>query len=817
MKPFAVQFRVPDMWQQEAIRHLQAGRDVIVDAPTGAGKTYIFECYIEASPLRGQAIYTVPTRALANDKLNEWRRQGWNVGIATGDLAENLDAPVIVATLETQKARLVAGEGPKLLVIDEYQMLGDPLRGPNYELALAAAPPETQLLLMSGSVGNPDDTARWLRRLSRAVNVVRHTKRPVPLEEVHLQALPDNIPPQVRGFWPRAVARAMKAEMAPLLAFAPRRRAAEQLAFQLARMLPEDDPLELTPEQRQLAGYDLAKLLRARIAFHHSGLDYRQRAGLVEPLAKAGQLRVVVATMGLAAGINFSMRTVLVTDREYRVSDRAGMVRPDELLQMFGRAGRRGLDKRGYILVVPEKPRLNESKPLQLRRQGHLEWSSFLRVMSQAADAKLDPVVAAERLAGRLFTKEPVSLGLKRLRSNPPKQPEQANRVKTQSLREIQNPDGEWERKRAPQKALLADALIYYRGTWQPALQTPRSLEGITLGTLCKVGENGSTQYGREVPVASFGRVEEDGELVLTKSMARALRESRVWPEKEALPRRNWPLDRLEAEVVPKLPRLSYGGQCVQLEPRGETLYARLDFSRAMVYATPDKEGRALVNPPERERAVEVALRYELANAPERGRQFRPAEAWFALGLIDAKGYPTRRGVISSFFNHGEGLAIAAALEDPRYTLEELVYDIANLRAGHRFGVHEDVSSRLGNVCRTAYAGATYPGYLRKGVPETYGDGASEVMQRLDARPRDRHMLTAEELLLGDIERAQLEWRSLLNHVTHAPELDWDRWETFRALCRELYLSLPEPTTFEALPELTPMQRERHKSFLRFE
>ncbi|MDQ3622690.1 MAG: DEAD/DEAH box helicase, partial [Verrucomicrobiota bacterium] len=59
-------------------------------APTGAGKTYIFELF--APMLRGQAIFTVPTRALANDKLAEWQVRGWDVGIATGDLASRLDA-----------------------------------------------------------------------------------------------------------------------------------------------------------------------------------------------------------------------------------------------------------------------------------------------------------------------------------------------------------------------------------------------------------------------------------------------------------------------------------------------------------------------------------------------------------------------------------------------------------------------------------------------------------------------------------------------------------------------------------------------------
>src|SRR6187399_539413 len=123
LKGLEINLVVPDLWQQEAVRALQAGRDVVVQAPTGSGKTYIFELLY--SSLKGQAVFTVPTRALANDKLAEWRVRGWDVGIATGDLALNLDARVIVATLETQRARFLRGDGPKLFVVDEYQMIGD--------------------------------------------------------------------------------------------------------------------------------------------------------------------------------------------------------------------------------------------------------------------------------------------------------------------------------------------------------------------------------------------------------------------------------------------------------------------------------------------------------------------------------------------------------------------------------------------------------------------------------------------------------------------------------------------------------------------
>ena len=197
---------LPDLWQQQAVAALRAGQDVVVHAPTGAGKTLIFELWSNGGKNRGQAIYTVPTRALANDKLAEWRARGWNVGIATGDLAENLSAPILVATLETQKDRLVRGEGPALLVVDEYQMIGDADRGLNYELALALAPAHTQLLLLSGSVANPQDVVKWLRRLGRSVELIRSDVRPVPLEEVPANSLSYSLPSEIKGYWPRLVA-----------------------------------------------------------------------------------------------------------------------------------------------------------------------------------------------------------------------------------------------------------------------------------------------------------------------------------------------------------------------------------------------------------------------------------------------------------------------------------------------------------------------------------------------------------------------------------------------------------------------------------
>ena len=301
---FSVGLVIPDLWQQEAVRALQQGKDVVVQAPTGSGKTYIFELLYPN--LKTQAVFTVPTRALANDKLSEWRVRGWDVGISTGDVALNLDAKVVVATLETQRGRFLRGEGPGLLVMDEFQMLGDPMRGVHYKLAVALAPKATQLLFLSGSVANPRDVVAWLQRIGRHAVLIEHKTRPVPLEETDLGNLPDSQFVQSRSpsrtggsFWPRMIGRAMRADLAPVLVFAPRRAAAEQIAQAIASALPVRDPLRLTPAQEATAGKSLTKLLRNRVAYHHSGLSYAARARVVESLAKAGQLNVVVATMDL--------------------------------------------------------------------------------------------------------------------------------------------------------------------------------------------------------------------------------------------------------------------------------------------------------------------------------------------------------------------------------------------------------------------------------------------------------------------------------------------------------------------------------------
>src|SRR5436190_18863050 len=782
---------VPDLWQQEAVRALRDGQDVVVQAPTGSGKTFIFELLYPL--LKGQAIFTGPTRALANDKLAEWRARGWDIGIATGDLALNLNAKVLVATLETQRARFLRRDGPKLLVVDEYQMIADPIRGVHYELALALAPPQTQLLLLSGSVQNPQDVVAWLRRIGRDPVLISHDERPVPLEEIDLRALPESAFVQTKNFWARMIGKALRAELAPVLVFAPRRNASEEMAQSIASAMSIRDPLPLSAEQEALAGKKLAKLLRSRVAYHHSGLSYAVRAGLIEPLAKAGQLNVVVATMGLAAGINFSMRSVLITDTRYKAGNFERHVEPDELLQMFGRAGRSGLDDVGYVLMLPDIPRLGDARPRKLRRAMQVDWPSLISVMRGAADHGDQPFAGAVELSRSLFSTQEVPIGAEHSLATGTKpcglwvDTERARFVR-RPITEILNSVGEWETKPAgSQNVSLGRLLVRESDSWVRALSIPRMLDGRGFGNLCKLRDRG--MYGREIPLATI--VGEDA-VAPVKWLCRAIGVNRPYPASRPLGRggspNRPPLSRLEFEnsVLPRIPELT-GGQIAEIVTRANTISARIDFSEVPMTAFIDSHGAALLDPPER-KALPLVCRQcsELEHDLTTVITNSPAYAWRQLGLVEKGGTPTRRGVLFSLFHAGEGLAIAAGLEDESYPVDDLVFDLANIRAGPRFaGEDAPLGGRLGILCQQVYGRADQPGYLEMGVPVQYGSGASEVIRELVTNATARYRLTNESLRHGDIERALMEWRSLLRHIVGAPDLEWERWRALQKLAAD--------------------------------
>ncbi len=799
---------VPDLWQQEAIRRLRAGEDVVVDAPTGAGKTLIFEKFVEQSA-PGRCIYTVPTRALANDKLMDWRSRGWNVGIATGDLAENLSAPIVVATLETQRQALLRGEGPDLLVIDEFQMLNDPLRGLHYELAIASAPDDTQLLLFSGSTANPGLITSWLDRLGRTTALIRCKERPVPLEEVNLDSLRHKIPQGVRGHWPRRIAKALAAGLGPILIFAPRRQAAEEIARRLAASLPPCEPLELTAGQSAIARGSFRKLLSRRVAFHHSGLDYRLRAGVIEPLAKHGQLRVVGATTGLAAGIHVSLRSVMVTEANYRFGDELRWIRSDELLQMFGRAGRRGIDTVGFVLSGADKPRLRDGRPVELAPNRRIDWQACLTRLQEASARGDDPRESLSNLNQRFLSGGRLHLGLD---EDLPLRFDQTAALgggKPLRITEMENPDGEWERLGKKRRVALEEALFRSRGSWCPALSSPEVLDTVHHGSMCRLPEYNPTRYGRLLTLAVFPEEKHKKNLDLTKRFRKMLLDDWKTHRDYPQPKSHCPLDLLESRYLPLLPRLTGGGEAVRWDEKDGAVRVYLDYGKALAFCRMDQAGRALINPVVRERTetdtpdLTAALGNRIDDKPR-----RPARNWFDLGLIDSRFRPTRRGMVFSFFSQGEGLAIAAGLEDHSFAVEEMIFQLANLRAGHRFEEMGNSDGRLGDLSRLLYGWRTIPGYLKRGVPTEYGEGAAEVVAALVSgqRPAD---LESGLVRPGDIERALLEWRSILRQIVHAPDFAWDRWLALRQEAWKYIDRLPSTTNLDSLPSLATHQRVR--------
>lgn len=832
------QVTIPDLWQQQAVGALREGKDVVVQAPTGAGKTLIFELWSQGGKHRGQAIYTVPTRALANDKLAEWRARGWNVGIATGDLAENLNAPILVATLETQKNRLIQGDGPALLVVDEYQMIGDPDRGLNYELALALAPSQTQLLLLSGSVANPQDVVKWLNRLGRSAILIRHDHRPVPLEEVAANNLNFHVPSEIRGYWPRLVAKALAEDLGPVLIFAPRRQATESMAAELARHLPTPNPLQLSPEQKLLVGDHLAKLLKSRIAWHHSGLSYGSRAGVIEPLAKAGQLRVVVATMGLAAGINFSLRSVALAGASYRRDQIEQPLRADEILQMFGRAGRRGLDETGFVLVTANELRLLDARPNHLSRSGAVDWSALLGIMTAAAKHHRDPFHEAVRVQERLFTTKPIFLGVEESLKHPnvpcglKTDAERARHVR-KHVRQMLNSHGEWENFPPPSEKPLRDIrIVEFKADDQksddlvnresktcpaqcsvgvvnrPVLSEPAALEKIGVGTLCLLSEADSEKiYGRSVTVAD--RIGEDR--VFIAKWARRLtnwngRQAtlQVWNEK-AVPLLESKLARQKTPVV-------------RFVTEAHRILAQVSVGELTMRVPVDSHGVPLWKPVEREvLAPDCAVCSLVPVCRQLHAATGTALLWRRLGLVDAAGVPTPRGQIVSFFSQSDGLAVAAGLEDKRYPIADMIYDLANLDAGFRFcGDENRWGGRLAIACHQVYGQQSIPGYLENGVPPKYGAGAEQVVSAVHKNPLAKHTWVTDLLGAGDIDRIIIEWRSLLRQIAHAPDLEWPRWRELQSLAKSILHETESPTLTD-LPRLEYNQTKRvdHRLILR--
>ncbi len=117
------------------------------------------------------------------------------------------------------------------------------------------------------------------------------------------------------------------------------------------------------------------------------------------------------------------------------------------------------------------------------------------------------------------------------------------------------------------------------------------------------------------------------------------------------------------------------------------------------------------------------------------------------------------------------------------------------------------MGGRLGILCQRVYDRGDFPGYLEMGVPAHYGSGAAEVIREVIEDPSAKNRLTGEALRHGDIERALMEWRSLLRHIVNAPPLNWDRWMELKETARHFIDSTTSPTILDFPPLLAAQQR----------
>jgi hypothetical protein len=253
-----------------------------------------------------------------------------------------------------------------------------------------------------------------------------------------------------------------------------------------------------------------------------------------------------------------------------------------------------------------------------------------------------------------------------------------------------------------------------------------------------------------------------------------------------------------------------------KLEPH--KILAHVSLAEMTLRVPVDRHGVALWKPVERE-----VLPSDCAHCPlvpvcrHLSAATGVAMLWRRLGLVDTTGAPTRRGQIVSFFSQGDGLAIAAGLEEETYPLAELIYDVANLDASFRFcGEENRWGGRLTLACQRFLGLLSVPGYLENGVPPKYGAGAEQVVASIHKNPANKQAWINELLGVGDIDRVIIEWRSLLRQIAHAPALDWDRWSAFQRLAKETLHETESPTLID-LPPLEYHQTRRldHRLVLR--
>ena len=408
-----------DEFQKDACNFIDEGKSVVVCAPTGAGKTVIAQHAIHRALEKGERIfYTTPLKALSNQKYYDFgEKYGQDkVGLLTGDTSINRNAQIVVMTTEVFRNMLYGTnfgsvtdnmKEVRYVVLDEVHYMNDEQRGTVWEESIIYCPTNVQIIALSATVANADELTAWINTVHSKTELVDTDFRPVPLRFYYFDSsqptkllplltpngqLNKKIRPEKRVFGRKLqnkktyvkeiVSNLRENDMLPAIYFTFSRKKCDEQMEKCAE-LDLITPSERAEIQRVIDDYIVEnpylyknkhiEYLLQGVASHHAGLLPGWKV-LVEKLFQKGLIKVVFATETLAAGINMPARSTVISSISKRTDSGHRTLTPSEFLQMSGRAGRRGMDEIGYVVIVgtafqsPEEVAelvLSEANPLE--------------------------------------------------------------------------------------------------------------------------------------------------------------------------------------------------------------------------------------------------------------------------------------------------------------------------------------------------------------------------------------------------------------------------------------------------------------------
>ena len=411
-----------DEFQKDACNCIDNGESVVVCAPTGAGKTVIAQHAIHRALEQGlRVFYTTPLKALSNQKFYDFgEKYGTEkVGLLTGDTSINRNAQIVVMTTEVFRNMLYGTnfgavadnmKDVRYVVLDEVHYMNDEQRGTVWEESIIYCPTNVQIIALSATVANAQELTDWINTVHSKTELVDTDFRPVPLRFFYFDSsqpykllplltpsgqLNKKIKPEKRDFHrgkrksPKSpvvdvVRNLYQSDMLPAIYFTfSRKKCDEQMerCASLELVTREEQAQikqfidEYIAEYPHLYNNKHLDYLMCGVASHHAGLLPAWK-NLVEKLFQKGLIKVVFATETLAAGINMPARTTVISSTSKRTDSGHRMLTASEFLQMSGRAGRRGMDEVGYVVIVgtqfqsPEEVAelvLSDANPLESR------------------------------------------------------------------------------------------------------------------------------------------------------------------------------------------------------------------------------------------------------------------------------------------------------------------------------------------------------------------------------------------------------------------------------------------------------------------